>query len=834
MATEAAAGDLPQSTSRYRTLRGKSISSPRVLDIFRDSDKPHESVMRRLRSSSVHSLRAGRGEKSAPDVPPLPSYALTPKPSNIPPPPTFKNRDDGRRPEKAAQAQSSSDEVHEKYHSEPFDEQSLPPLQRTKSKSNRLGFGKKEVTETEPVPDVARLEVDPKGSIAEQKKQDLARLQATLVTPPPRAKSSLLSLFSRSKKVPMPTMPHPDTPSSVATTVFTSRGNSIETSSNPDSIKYSDLMEKPTPVSTPTSELTSSINTPLSSERRVAVRCQSSTINLPVTLETNAVDILFMASTMMRHHINPASSVVVESYLMLGLERRLRRYERIRDIMNSWDKDHENSLLILACPASMSDRDLDIDAVPNTDETPPGFTLQLYHSSRPGKWNKRWITLLDNGQLHSAKTADAMPGDVNSTPLCHMADFDIYSPKEAEIKQTVKPPKQFCYAIKSQQKSVLFPDEDNFVHFFATDNEEVATQFYEKVHIWRGWHLVARKLALDRKMNAPAPQITFDSNYGSDTSAEDRRSDSEPSSATSSFRIGTFQPLLDVDNISKLADEARKLQPPELLKPVLVEEKKDVPPPPPDFPPPATPAKASNQPIKPSLKRAEMDKYPGSPTQTSHSSPGPAKIESLQDNAQVNSSSLGFDAFSFEVPEEKPESKSWFPSAAEHTAKMRKDEPAPSFRRPATADPALHGSQRRANTQLSINTHFLEPPRPFDHFGPPPPKSKPGTPFIYKLPGTPMMPAAPRGRAMPHSNSSNVSPAPSPNAMRPRSRSIAAAPQGRRFAPDNMPPVPPLPNKSMRRDASTPPAMPIPVSVQSRQPPPQRSPASQPFPTRHM
>lgn len=809
--------------------------------------------MRRFRSSSVHSLLVGRGDKSAPDVPPLPSYALTPKPTNIPPPPTFKHREDGRRPEQAAQTQRPSAELNDKYHSEPVDEQSLPPLQRTKSKSKRFGFGRKE-TDIEPVPDVTRLEVDAHRTIAEQKKQDLARLQAILITPPPKPKSSLLSLFSRSKKMPTPTLTHPDTPSSVATTVFTSRGNSIETASNPDSIKYSDLMEKPTPVATPvtpSAELTPVANTPVNFERvsahivsfgnetdnsakRVAVRCQSSTINLAVGLETNAVDILLMASTMMRHHINPASSVVVESYLMLGLERRIRRYERIRDVMNSWDKDHENSLLILACPASMSDHDLDIDAVPNMDETPPGFTLHLYQSSRPGKWNKRWVTLLENGQMYSAKTADALPGDANSTQFCHMADFDIYSPKEAEIRHSVKPPKQFCYAIKSQQKSVLFPDEDNFVHFFSTDNEEVATQFYETVHRWRSWHLVAKKLALDHKMNAPAPQITFDVNNGSDTSADENKSDSEPSSATSSFRIGTFQPLLDVDNISKLAEEARKSQLPEPLKPAPVEEMSAAQPPPPDFPPPAIPTKVSKTLLKPSLKRAETDKYTGSPSQTYNSSPGLLRMDTLKSSPQADSPFLEFDAFNFEVPEDKPEPKSWFPSAAEHTAKLRKGEPSPSLRRPATADPALHGSQRRPNPQLSINTHFLEPPRPFDHFGAPSPKASPNTPFIYKLPGTPMMPAAPSGRPVPRSSSGNIGPVPPPNTMRPRSRSTAAAPQGRRLLPENLPPVPSLPNRSMKRDAPMSPAMPTPLSVQPRHTPPQRGPALQPFPSRHV
>ncbi|OAQ99862.1 hypothetical protein LLEC1_06943 [Akanthomyces lecanii] len=806
MATEPVSEELPRSTSRYRTLRGKSISTPRVLDIFRDSDQPDASPTPRTRSSSVHTLRAERAGKSAPDVPPLPSYALTPKPVNIPPPPTFKNRDDGKIPTNAMQIQSAAGSVHRKIVAEPGLEQSPTPSLQTKSKSKRL------------------------RSIAEQKKQDLARLQATLVTPPPKPKTSLLSLFSRSKKLTTPTLVHPDTPSSFASTVFTSRGNSIEAASNPDSVKLLDLNEKTASASGPYSQASPTAHATPNFERRVAVRCQSSTINLPVTLETNAVDILFMASTMMRHHINPASSVVVESYLVLGLERRLRRYERICDVMNTWDQDHGNSLLILSCPASMSDHDLDIDAVPDSTETPPGFTLQLHQSSRPGKWNQRWITLLENGHMYSAKTADALPGDATCQKLCHLADFDIYSPKEAEVRQSVKPPKQFCYAIKSQQKSVIFSDEVNFVHYFSTDNEEVATKFYELVHGWRSWHLVAKKLALDRKMNAPAPQLTFDSVNGSDTSADESKSDSEPPSATSSFRIGSFQPLLDIDNISKLAEEARKLLPVEPPAPVAADEKQEAHPPAPDFPPPSTPApKAKEQPVKASLKRSDTDKASGSPPNSMyHPSPGPLSGDSVKSSPEADSTSLGLDAFSFDMPEDKPEPKSWFPSAAEHTAKLRNDEPPPSFRRPATADPALYsGSPRRANPQLSIKTHFLEPPRPFDSFGIPPPKLGPNTPLIYKLPGTPMLPSAPRAHPMMSSKSGNVGPSSPPNGTRPRSRSTVSALQGRRPMPENMPPVPPLPDRSMRRD--TPPTTPI-LSVQPRYPPPLRGPALQPFP----
>lgn len=844
MATGTAPGEIPRSTSRYRILRGKSISSPRVLDIFHDSDKTQESPFHRLRSSSVHSLLAGKTDKSAPAVPPLPSYALTPKPINIPPPPGFTARTTVKRPEQAVQP-SDIEDVDEKYHDAPYEDQPAT-LQRTRSKSKRLGFSM-DMLDQESASDASSQDAEALR-IIEAKKQDLVRLQATLITPPPKAKTSLLSLFSRSKKLapPTPTITHPDTPSSVATTVFSSRGNSLETSSNPDSIKYSDLLEKTTATSTPTPTLTPVSQTQLSIERvsavnlqysfttnkdmkRVAVRCQSSTINLPVTLETNSVDILFMASTMMRHRINPAASVVVESYLMLGLERRLRRYERICDVMNSWDKDHENSLLILACPASMSDYDLDIDAVPKSEDPPAGFTMQIYHSSRPGKWNKRWITLMNNGQMYAAKSADVLPNDPNNIQLCHMAEFDIYSPKEAEIRRSVKPPKQFCYALKSQHRSMMFPDEDNFVHFFSIADEDTATKFYEAVHGWRSWHLVSRKLALDRKMNAPPPQITFDSSSSSDTSGDDSKDDSEPSSVSSSLRIGSFQPLLDIDNISKLAKEAKKRLTEETKRPVTSDGARR--PPAPDFPLPATPAK----PIQSSKSHLDCTKTDWtSPSQIYHSSPGPqinTRMDALPDSPLTNSSSLGFSAFEFDMSESKPEPKSWFPSATEHTAKLRKEAPplTPLIRRPATADPSMQGGQRRQNPLLSVNTNFLEPPRLFANHGGPLPRGNSEQSFIYKLPGTPMTPSPPKVRSMPRSATGHIGLISPPSGMRPRSRSTAST--QRRFPLENLPPVPPLPNRSMRRDAPVAPPMPAPLSVAPRYPPPRSSPL-QPFPER--
>ncbi|KAG6113278.1 hypothetical protein E4U13_003931 [Claviceps humidiphila] len=241
-------------------------------------------------------------------------------------------------------------------------------------------------------------------------------------------------------------------------------------------------------------------------ERRVVVRCLSSTINLPVTADTSPMDILTAAAEITRHNLTPKTCVLIECYSCLGLERRLRRYERIRDVMNSWDRDQQNSLLIVPCDTPPNDDGLAIESVPRTDEPPCGFSMQMHHSSKPGKWKKRWVTLLDNGQMYAAKSISTQPYDKDCSILCHLTDFDIYTPKESEMHRKLRPPKRFCYAIKSLEKTVVFSSTEKFVHFFSTDDAQQAASFFEKVHGWRSWYMVNRMVDLGGEKSKPSPQ----------------------------------------------------------------------------------------------------------------------------------------------------------------------------------------------------------------------------------------------------------------------------------------------------------------------------------------
>lgn len=195
--------------------------------------------------------------------------------------------------------------------------------------------------------------------------------------------------------------------------------------------------------------------------------------------------------------MNPDASVLVEPFSHPRLERRLRRYERVVDIMNSWDQDTQHMLKVR--PASPgTDKELELGSVPAGLEEPEGFSLPLYHLQRGGKWvkwDKCYITLFQTGQMVASPEPHPRRQDKHVVNLCHLSDYDIYEPTEAEKRKVLKS-KKHCYAIKTQQRSALFFKNNNYVHYFSTDNAELARQFRSSVHTWRSWYLVNRKLNL--------------------------------------------------------------------------------------------------------------------------------------------------------------------------------------------------------------------------------------------------------------------------------------------------------------------------------------------------
>ncbi|KAH7033413.1 uncharacterized protein B0I36DRAFT_321376 [Microdochium trichocladiopsis] len=307
---------------------------------------------------------------------------------------------------------------------------------------------------------------------------------------------------------------------------------------------------------------TSAINT---ADQIVTVRCRGNRFLLDVDADTTAIEIITKCGRLVNDtEINPSNCIVLESFDSLGLERRVRRYEAIRDIVNSWDLDSTNCLVVRIREAGDSMTDLDAANISKSTDPPKGCQIYMYHSNKPGKWNKRYITLLDNGQIILSKKPDAYAGEKDSTNLCRLSDYDIYQPSESMMRRHLKPPKRHCFAIRSQQKTTVFLNTDNYVQYFSMEDPKQAALFQDKVQVWRSWYL------LDRR---PEPRKQSMTSPPRPTTSKKEESKSSPSAVTrhgqrrsvnlshahraqvsvdeSPYTIGEFKPLLDLSRFDK-------------------------------------------------------------------------------------------------------------------------------------------------------------------------------------------------------------------------------------------------------------------------------------------
>ena len=237
--------------------------------------------------------------------------------------------------------------------------------------------------------------------------------------------------------------------------------------------------QHPADVCQPASSFDAPVSAVNAGERRVIVECQGSVIVLPVSTSTTPVHLIRSVGKQLGVALDPNVHTVSESFRQLGLERPLRSYERVRDILNSWDNDGQNALVI--SPNATGEM-LPPASTPG-DKQPECGPAVLYHSQIVGRWDKKPVLLRRNGQIATMKKNIA-------TNLCHLSDFEIFLPTRRQLAKRIKPPKKHCFAIKSQQKASMFLTSESFLHIFCTNDKALADQWYTAVQSWRSWYLV--------------------------------------------------------------------------------------------------------------------------------------------------------------------------------------------------------------------------------------------------------------------------------------------------------------------------------------------------------
>jgi hypothetical protein len=134
-----------------------------------------------------------------------------------------------------------------------------------------------------------------------------------------------------------------------------------------------------------------------------------------------------------------------------------------------------------------------------------------------------------------------------STNICHLSDFDLYTPT-AKQKKILKAPKKICFATKSQQKAAMFLEGQNFAHFFCSSSKAEADSLYKALHSWRSWYLVH---VLGEGEKKPTEPRMFSMDI-------ERRPGTAQSTDTVPYQLGSFKPLLDFSDLAFGADSETK------------------------------------------------------------------------------------------------------------------------------------------------------------------------------------------------------------------------------------------------------------------------------------
>ncbi|KAF8262273.1 hypothetical protein EI94DRAFT_1744007 [Lactarius quietus] len=216
-----------------------------------------------------------------------------------------------------------------------------------------------------------------------------------------------------------------------------------------------------------------------------------------------------------------------------GMERPIRHFEIVSEVINSWDKDKSVNLLVAKkTPLATL---LNASAIPTSS---PVFSTYVEWESKPRKWSKRWLELREQGLWLSKKD-----NGKDEIFLCSLANFDAYT-----VTRPHKPPKPYVFAVKSTDNLSFFENKADYVHLFCCSEKDGRT--------WLESILLARSYFINQDRNT----LSVAGNQASGVSSK-----TLSRSGTRKGSRNVQQPLVQVSATTPLTAQAYKFEPGSLL-----------------------------------------------------------------------------------------------------------------------------------------------------------------------------------------------------------------------------------------------------------------------------
>ncbi|KAM0793335.1 hypothetical protein ACM66B_000791 [Microbotryomycetes sp. NB124-2] len=153
---------------------------------------------------------------------------------------------------------------------------------------------------------------------------------------------------------------------------------------------------------------------------------------------------------------------------VLGVERPIREYEFVADVVKSWD--HDTNILIIKRTTLWPLLSASLRIQPAALQ---GAYAQI--QVKKGKWTKRFLQIRDNAVWHgkSEKPKDAVV-------LCQLSSFDVFFVASHVIGE-LKAPKPFVFALKSKLPRAHYENESEYCHFVSVKTPEELTKWVKAV-----------------------------------------------------------------------------------------------------------------------------------------------------------------------------------------------------------------------------------------------------------------------------------------------------------------------------------------------------------------
>ncbi|KAI8576108.1 hypothetical protein K450DRAFT_258513 [Umbelopsis ramanniana AG] len=157
---------------------------------------------------------------------------------------------------------------------------------------------------------------------------------------------------------------------------------------------------------------------------------------------------------------NEQSWTLFELANKVGVERPLRDWEIVTDVLSTWDQDEKNALLIkqYAYKSTLTSASI----LNQSDFMPPNGPLHFQY--KKGKWNKRFFAVRENG-IYCGRDSKKL-GD---TPLINLSNVDVYT----LMVPMKKDPTAYGFALKAQEKAKIFENPEDFVFYFCAETMEI-------------------------------------------------------------------------------------------------------------------------------------------------------------------------------------------------------------------------------------------------------------------------------------------------------------------------------------------------------------------------